>query len=129
MAKDIKDLETKLLAFRDARDWAQFHSPRNLALALSVEAGELLEHFLWCSDEQSESLPSQADKKAKIEEEVADVFMYTVLLAESMNIDLMAAAHKKIALNEQRYPADRVRGSARKHSEYPNLDSKNAKDA
>lgn len=116
--KDISELEAKLLAFRDERDWAQFHSPRNLAMALSVEAGELLEHFLWLRDDESVQLQNNGSKKANIEEEVADVFMYAVLLAESMNIDLMAAAEKKMALNNERYPADLVRGSAKKHSEY-----------
>lgn len=115
---DIHELKHKLSKFRDDRDWAQFHSPKNLAMALSVEAGELLEQFLWLKDDETAKLLEDSRKKSNIEQEIADVFMYTLLLAESMGIDVIDAARKKIAINEARYPADRVRGSAKKYNEY-----------
>lgn len=108
-------LAQALQRFADARDWAQFHSPKNLASALIVEAGELLEHFQWLTEAQSRELPS--DKKQAVAHEMADVLLYLVQLSSALGVDLMAAAREKMALNEQRYPADKARGSSRKHGE------------
>ena len=111
-----------LIALRDAlrtfaaeRDWDQFHSPRNLAAALAVEAAELLEPFQWLTDEQSREL--SADARLAVEQEMADVLLYLVRLADKLGVDLEQAAHAKIALNAGKYPIDRARGSSRKYDE------------
>ena len=102
-------------AFAAARDWNQFHSPKNLAIALSVEAGELLEHFQWLSDQASRTLPD--DKLDKVKEEMADVLLYLIRLADVLKIDLIKSADTKIEANAQRYPVDKSRGSAKKYTE------------
>lgn len=112
----LQALAERLRRFAQERDWEQFHAPKNLAMALIGEAGELVEHFQWLTPEQSDSLPAQ--RRAEVELEMADVLIYLVRLADRLGVDLLAAAERKIAINEQRYPADRVRGSARKYSEY-----------
>jgi dCTP diphosphatase len=109
-------LDARLLAFARERDWEQFQSPKNLAMALAGEAGELLEHFQWLTEEQSANL--DADKCRAVAHELADILNYLVRLAERLGIDLLAAADEKIAINEQRYPADKVRGDARRAAEY-----------
>ena len=117
MAGDpLRELQARLKAFACARDWEQFHSPKNLAMALVVEAAELVEHFQWLTEEQSGNLPP--DKLAEVELELADIFIYLLRLTEELGVDLMAATGRKIAINEERYPADKVRGSARKYDEY-----------
>ncbi len=113
---DIEKLQKRLQAFADARDWNQFHSPKNLSMALVVEAAELAEHFQWLTQEESAQLP--AERLEKVGEELADIFVYLVRLADRLGIDLPAAVDRKIELNEKKYPADRVRGSARKYDEY-----------
>ena len=113
---EIEKLQHRLQAFADQRDWNQFHSPKNLSMALIVEAGELAEHFQWLTQEQSFKLP--ADKLEKVGEELADIYVYLVRLADQLGIDLPEAVDRKIALNEAKYPADLVRGSAKKYSEY-----------
>ena len=113
---EIEKLQHRLQAFADQRDWNQFHSPKNLSMALIVEAGELAEHFQWLTQEQSFKLP--ADKLEKVGEELADIYVYLVRLADQLGIDLPEAVDRKISLNEAKYPADLVRGSAKKYSEY-----------
>ncbi len=112
----LKDLQNRLRQFARDRDWEQFHAPKNLAMALAVEAGELMEHYQWLSEEQSEKL--DADKLKTVGFEVADVFIFTVRLADRMGIDLDELVEQKIKLNEQKYPVDKVRGSAKKYTEY-----------
>ena len=114
--RDLDALRDRLREFATARDWERFHSPKNLAAALIVEAAELLEHFQWLTEEQSRALPPET--KAEVATELADVLLYLVRLADQLGIDLHAAAAAKIAANEQKYPADKVRGSARKYTEY-----------
>jgi NTP pyrophosphatase (non-canonical NTP hydrolase) len=109
---DLDDLRRRLRAFADARDWEQFHSPKNLSMALAAEAGELLEHCQWLTESASASLP--AERRAEVALELADVLLYLVLLADKLGIDLADAAARKIELNERRYPAAEVRGSASK---------------
>jgi NTP pyrophosphatase (non-canonical NTP hydrolase) len=111
----LAELRDRLRTFAAERDWQPFHSPKNLALALSVEAGELLEHFQWMGDEESRRLA--VGKHAAVREEVADVFLYLVRLADQLGIDLIAAAHDKIAINARKYPTDRARGTSRKYTE------------
>lgn len=113
---ELSALRDRLRRFAAERDWDQYHSPKNLAMALIVEAGELVEHFQWLSESQSTAL-SAAQRKA-VESEIADVLIYLVRLADKLDIDLAVAATAKMAVNEVRYPADKVRGSARKHDEY-----------
>ena len=113
---DIPKLQERLREFAEQRDWKQFHSPKNLSMALIVEAGELAEHFQWLTQEESFNLASE--KLEAVGEELADIFVYLVRLADQLNIDLSQAVERKIGLNELKYPADKVRGSAKKYNEY-----------
>jgi len=110
------ELRDTLRRFAAERDWDQFHSPKNLASALSVEAAELLEHFQWLTEEESQRLPPA--KLAAVRDELADVLIYLVRLADKLDVDLLAAAAGKIAQNAAKYPADKVRGSMKKYSDY-----------
>ena len=112
----LRALQERLAAFAAERDWEQFHSPKNLAMALSVEAGELVEEFQWLTEQQSESLDS--DRRERVRLELADVFIYLLRISDRLGIDLLSAADAKIVLNERKYPADRVRGDMRKYTEY-----------
>jgi len=112
----LRALQERLAAFAAARDWEQFHSPKNLAMALSVEAAELVEEFQWLTEEQSKAL--DPERRGRVRLELADVFIYLLRLSDRLGVDLLAAANDKIALNEQKYPAARVRGDARKYTEY-----------
>ncbi|ACR11442.1 nucleotide pyrophosphohydrolase [Teredinibacter turnerae] len=112
----IDELQTYLLSYAKERDWEQFHAPKNLVMALSVEVAELTEHFQWLSEEQSKTLGP--DKLAEVTAEMADVFMYLARLAQVLDVDILAACAAKSEDNEQRYPPDKVRGSAKKYSEY-----------
>jgi NTP pyrophosphatase (non-canonical NTP hydrolase) len=112
---DLARLRERVRAFATARDWEQFHSPKNLAMALSVEAAELVEIFQWLTEAESRSLGPQAQAAAT--EEIADVLLYLVRLADVLGIDIAAAADRKLAANESRYPVDKARGNAKKHTE------------
>jgi dCTP diphosphatase len=112
----LDDVQNRLLLFAKARDWEQFHAPKNLAMALAVEAGELMEHFQWLSESQSETLSE--DKRREVGYELADVFIFTMRLAERLGVDLVQLVEEKIEINEQKYPADKVRGSSKKYTEY-----------
>ena len=113
---DLEALRRRLAAFAAARDWDQFHAPKNLAMALIAECAELVEHFQWLTAEQSMALT--AEKKAAVRLELADILIYLVRIADKLDIELIAAVRDKIAINEQRYPAEQVRGDARRASEY-----------
>ena len=115
-AEALHLLQRRLAEFAAARDWQQFHSPKNLAMALSVEAAELLEEFQWLTEEQSKTLDDARRERVRLE--LADVFIYLLRIAVVLGVDLMKAADDKIALNERKYPAERVRGDARKYNEY-----------
>jgi len=112
----VHELILRLRQFAEVRDWERYHSPKNLTMALAGEAGELIEHFQWLTEEQSQAL--SAEQRQAVALEMADIFLYLLRLADKLNVDLVAAAHEKIALNERRYPADQVRGSAKKYTEY-----------
>jgi len=114
-AGELAGLRDALRRFAAERDWEQFHTPRNLATALSVEAAELLEPFQWLTDEQSRELSTEA--RAAVEQEMADVLLYLVRLADKLGVDLEQAARAKIELNAQKYPVERARGSSRKYDE------------
>ena len=109
-------LRDRLRQFVAERDWDKFHSPKNLAMALSVEAAELQEHFQWLSEAESARLPPE--KHAQVQDELADVLVYLVRLADKLDVDLLAAAAAKIEKNALKYPADKVRGSMKKYSDY-----------
>lgn len=108
-------LRQKLREFAAERDWAQFHSPKNLAIAVSVEAGELLEHFQWLTPEESERLSDS--QLAKVRLELADVFLYLISLSDKLGVDLLAAAFEKLELNAKKYPVELSKGSAKKYTE------------
>ena len=108
-------LRDELRRFAIERDWDQYHSPKNLAAALCVEAAELLEHFQWRTDDESKSLPSE--QLTKVREEIADVLLYLVRLADKLNVDLLDAAANKIAVNARKYPVDKARGNSRKYTD------------
>jgi dCTP diphosphatase len=108
-------LRDVLRQFAAERDWDQFHSPKNLAIALSVEAAELLEHFQWMPETESAALAG--DLKGRIREEVADVLLYLIRLADKLEIDLLTAAFDKIQLNAEKYPVEKARGSSKKYTE------------
>ena len=120
MARDdptLGELLARVRAFTSARDWDRFHSPRNVAMALAVEASELLELYLWCSDDGPQ--PAVEARRPRVAEEAADVLLCLLNLCDRAGIDLAAAFEAKLAAAEQKYPADRVRGRALKYSEYP----------
>lgn len=114
----VEDLILELRQFARERDWDQFHSPKNLAMALSVEVAEIIEHFQWLTEEQSQSLPPE--KLAKIKEEIGDVLIYLVRLADRLEVDPVEAAREKIEKNRAKYPAEKVKGKSLKYSEYDN---------
>jgi NTP pyrophosphatase (non-canonical NTP hydrolase) len=111
----LQSLTEALRQFTADRDWEQFHSPKNLAAALSVEAAELLEHFQWLTEEQSRTLP--ADKKDAVGQELADVLLYLLQLADKLGIDPVECAKAKLKGNSIRYPVDKARGHSRKYDE------------
>ncbi|EPC03147.1 hypothetical protein L861_22825 [Litchfieldella anticariensis FP35 = DSM 16096] len=106
-------IRERLQGFARARDWGQFHSPKNLVMALTGEVGELTEHFQWLTEQESQGL-SGTDLD-DIREEIADVQIYLLMLSEKLGVDLLQAVEDKIDKNERRYPAERVRGSRRKY--------------
>lgn len=114
-SSDVERLVAELRRFAKERDWDQFHSPKNLAAALSVEAGEVLEHFQWLTEDQSRKL--SARKREQIALELADVLLYLLRLSDKLGIDLLGAASRKIRINAKKYPPDKARGSARKYTE------------
>ena len=113
---ELEKLRVRISDFAKERDWNQFHSPKNLSMALIVEAGELVEHFQWMKQEDSFNLPRE--KFEAVEEELADILVYLVRIADQLDVDLIKAARKKIKSNETKYPADKVRGSSKKYTEY-----------
>ncbi len=116
MADSLQELRTKINGFVTARDWDQFHSPKNLAMAMIVEAAELVEHFQWDTLEESHELTPE--KREAVSHELADTFVYLLRIAEVLDIDLIEAANQKIVLNGQKYPVDKVKGSNKKYTEY-----------
>ena len=112
---DLENLREQLRAFAAERDWEQFHTPKNLAMALSAEAGELLEIFQWLTEAQSRSLAP--DVHAAAGDEIADVLLYLVRLSDTLGIDPVAAARRKLVKNAAKYPADKARGNSKKYTE------------
>jgi len=115
MSTSIETLTAEIRAFRDARDWLQFHNPKELAVAITAEAGELLQHFVWQSPEQSAR--RVVERRAEIESEMADVAILLFEMADNCGINLAAAMRAKLAHNEERYPVAKARGSNKKYNE------------
>jgi NTP pyrophosphatase (non-canonical NTP hydrolase) len=115
MSDSIATLTAEIRAFRDARDWLQFHQPKELAIAITAEAGELLQHFVWQSPEQS--FQRVTERKAEIENEIADVAILLFELADNCGLDLAQAMRDKLARNEIRYPVTKAKGSNKKYNE------------
>ncbi len=113
---NLHELREKLRQFADERDWDQFHSPKNLSMALIAEAAELVEHFQWLTEEQSRHLSQE--KLAEVELELADIQIYLIRIADKLGLYLLAAVTKKMELNAKKYPIDKVRGSSKKYTEY-----------
>src|ERR687889_2201126 len=112
----LEDLRSAISTFIQERDWEQFHSPKNLAMALSVEVAEIVEHFQWLTEEQSQNLPPE--KLVEVREEIGDVMIYLTELAEKLGIDPVEAAKAKLEINSRKYPASLVKGKAAKYTEY-----------
>lgn len=112
----IDQLRARVNQFVEERDWTQFHSPKNLSMAMIVEAGEVVEHFQWITEADSKNL--DAEKKEQVGEELSDTFVYLLRIAEVCGIDLIDAANKKIDLNAKKYPVEKAKGSNAKYTEY-----------
>jgi NTP pyrophosphatase (non-canonical NTP hydrolase) len=112
---DVKELTTTLAAFASARDWEQFHSPKNLVMALSTEVGELYELFQWLTEEASRKVAINPETATEIRDELADVTMYLVRLASVLEVDLNEAVTQKLIKNAAKYPVDKARGSHKKY--------------
>lgn len=118
--ENIDKIKERLRTYAKVRDWDQFHSPKNLSMALAVEASELMEHFQWLTERQSWQV--EGEKRQQIIDEIADVQVYLLMLSDKLNVDIEDAVVQKIAKNEVKYPAARVRGSAKKYHEYSDPD-------
>jgi dCTP diphosphatase len=112
----MENLRGAIKRFVEERDWERFHSPKNLAIALSVEVSEVVEHFQWLTQEQSRNLPPE--KVGEVAQEIGDVMIYLVELSDLLGVDPIEAATEKVATNSRKYPADLVRGRAAKYTEY-----------
>ena len=116
-ATTIAQLKERVLSFARERDWEQFHSPKNLSMALAAEAGELMEHFLWASAEESRAIAREPARGARIAEELADVVIYALEFANATGLDLAASIEAKIAANARKYPIEKSRGRSAKYTE------------
>ena len=113
----LQEIKDKVLAFAQEREWEQFHSPKNLSMAISAEAAELMEHFLWQSPEESRGDIQDDALRAKIEEEIADVFIFAIEFANMTGIDLAAAIETKMQRNAEKYPVEKAKGRSAKYTE------------
>jgi dCTP diphosphatase len=113
----LADLKHRVLAFARERDWEQFHSPKNLSMALAAEAGELMEHFLWTDHAASHRRTQEPTRRREIEDEIADVVIYALEFVNIAGIDLAAAIEAKLAANAKKYPVDKARGRSAKYTE------------
>ena len=112
----LENINRELREFAIERDWEQFQSPKNVAMALIVEAAELVEHFQWLTEEQSYQL--NKEKLTEVSYEMADIMIYLLRLSDRLGVDLLAVVQEKMKLNAEKYPAEKVRGSAKKYTEY-----------
>jgi dCTP diphosphatase len=113
MTDSLAELQAELDAFVEERSWAQFHTPKNLAMGVAIEAAEIMEHFQWCTAEESYSLPRE--KRAEVANEIGDVLMYLLGLGRALDIDVIAAARDKLVLNREKYPVEKAKGRSTKY--------------
>ncbi|MBE2215659.1 MAG: nucleotide pyrophosphohydrolase [Opitutaceae bacterium] len=113
----LEDLKERVLAFARERDWGQFHSPKNLSMALAAEAAELMENFLWATTEESRALAADPRKREAIEQELADIVIYALQFANQTGIDVAAAIAAKMEINARKYPVEKARGRSDKYTE------------
>ena len=116
MSSELDEIRQRLRDFAAARDWDQFHSPKNLSMALIAEAAELVEQFQWLTEQQSAELPPE--KLSAVADELADIQIYLIRIADKLDIDLLESARAKIAKNEEKYPVEKAKGSSKKYTEY-----------
>ena len=116
MADSLAELQGAIDAFVEERDWAQFHAPKNLAMGVAIEAAEIMEHFLWCSGEESYALDE--GKRTAVANEIGDVLIYLLELARALDIDIIAAARDKLAINREKYPVEKAKGRATKYVDF-----------
>jgi dCTP diphosphatase len=116
MSDSLNQLRARVNTFVEERDWAQFHSPKNLAMAMIVEAGEVVEHFQWMTEQESKNL--NAETREQVGQELSDTFVYLLRIAEVCGVDLIEAANKKIDLNAKKYPVEKCKGSNAKYTDY-----------
>ncbi len=116
MIDQLHDLKERIRRFAEERNWGQYHSPKNLAMALVVETAELVEHFQWLTQEESQSLP--LEKRPAVEAELADILIYLVRIADKLDIDLYQATIEKLQHNADKYPVEKVQGLSKKYNEY-----------
>ena len=114
----LQELQAKVIKFRDKRDWAQYHNPKDLAISLSLEAAELLEIFQWKNADQIEVLKSDSDVHMRVKEELGDIFIYALTLAHEFELDPAEVVLDKISINEKKYPVDKVKGKSTKYTGY-----------
>ena len=114
---NLEEIKSRVWKFAEERDWPQFHSPKNLSMALAAESGELMEHFLWCSPEESRTAFADPARARKIREELADIVIYAIQFANVTQTDLAAAIADKMARNAAKYPVEKAKGSSRKYDE------------
>ena len=115
---DTKDLQKRVIEFRDRRDWAKYHNPKDLAIPLSLEAAELLKIFQWKDPEEVDELKANEKALKQVKEELGDILIYSLTLAHEFNLDPSEIILDKILVNDKRYPADKVRGKSKKYTEY-----------
>jgi NTP pyrophosphatase (non-canonical NTP hydrolase) len=113
----VSELREKILAFVRERDWEQFHSPKNLSMALAAETGELMEHFLWASAEESRAVAADPARRSRIAEELADIVIYALGFANATGLDVAASIESKILANARKYPVEKARGRSAKYTE------------
>jgi len=115
---DMKALQTRVIRFRDQRDWAKYHNPKDLAISIALEAAELLEHFQWKDPAQVKALKIDAETRHRVKEELGDIFIYALTLAHELGFDPTEVVLEKVQVNEKKYPVDKVKGKAKKYSNY-----------
>jgi len=116
MSDKLAEIIAEALAFRNERDWERFHDPKNLAEAISIEAGELLENFLWVTTDESREM--EGTKLNRIKNEVSDILIYVIYLCQALNIDLIKEVRNKLQMNRQKYPVEKSKGSSKKYTEF-----------
>jgi dCTP diphosphatase len=114
---DIRELQQKVIEFRDARDWAQYHNPKDLAISLMLEASELLEVFQWKTSREVEAIKSDPDERRKVKDELGDVLIYALNMCHAFGFDPSEVISEKLGINEKKYPIEKAKGNARKYTE------------